>query len=240
MRLIEKMKKDHPTGRVEYIRSSAGGNSYPCAVCSSDQSTRPKPLIIEVSLDAIEDLQEAVFLTEKIVSVAVKSNRACVVLRPKGRGPGTVYQNYGEVILLEAIEHAVSFYPIDRNRISVTGFSMGGASVWYLASHYPDLFEGAVSFSGYCDYRLWEKPGGYTYHMNEWEEHSWKSRSTVFLVENFEHTPVWIIHGEWDRGVGSGVSVEHSRRMAELLDEQGYDYKYTEVKKAGHEIPDGL
>ena len=161
----------------------------------------------------------------------------CIVARPTGRGPGSVYQNYGEVDVLETIDHLASHYPVDRDRISVTGRSMGGAATWYLASHYPDLFSAAAPICGYCDYRLWEKPGGLTFHMHPWEEPSWTARSAIFLAENFIHTPLWIIHGEWDRSVGGGVPVAHSIRMAAELERLGYRYTYTEAPKAGHHVP---
>ena len=185
-------------------------------------------------------LPGAVELTEQIAGIAAKHNQSCIVLRPTGRGSGSVYQNYGELDVLEAIEHVASHYPIDRDRITITGSSMGGAATWYLISHYPDLFAGAAPFCGYCDYRLWEKPGGLTFHMHEWEAPSWRARSAAFLVENLVHTPVWIIHGEWDRGIGGGVPVEHSRQMVQLMDERGYTHKYTEVPKTGHgcRLPD--
>ena len=70
--------------------------------------------------------------------------------------------------------------------------------------------------------------------MHQWEEASWKSRSAAFIVENLRHTPVWIVHGEWDRAVGGGVPVEHSRQMAKKLDALGYTYEYTEVPEIGH------
>jgi predicted peptidase len=125
-------------------------------------------------------------------------------------------------------------YAIDPDRISITGASMGGAATWYLASHYPDLFAAAAPFCGYCDYRLWKKPGGYTFHMQEWEEPSWRSRSAAFLTENLEHTKIWMVHGEWDRAVGGGVDVEHSRQMSNLFTEKHYDFRYTEVPRTGH------
>ena len=224
----------NPAGQLQYFRSDIDGKLHPCAVCTTDTSDEPKPLIVEVSPDALGNLSGAVALTEQMAGIAVKHNQACVVLRPTGRGSGSVYQNYGEVDVLEAIEHVASNYAIDRDRITVTGSSMGGAATWYLISHYPDLFAGAAPFCGYCDYRLWEKPGGLTFHMHEWEDASWKSRSAAFLVENLVHTPVWIVHGEWDRGVGGGVPVKHSRQMARLMENCGYSHRYTEVPEMGH------
>lgn len=223
-----------PVGQLQYFRSEVDGRLHPCAVCATDATGEPKPLILEVSPGALGNLAGAVSQTEEIAGIAVRHGRSCVVLRPTGRGSGSVYQNYGEVDVLEAIEHAASHHAIDRDRIVITGSSMGGAAVWYLISHYPDLFAGAAPFCGYCDHRLWEKPGGLTFHLHEWEAPSWRSRSAAFLVENLEHTPVWMVHGEWDRAVGGGVPVEHSRQMARLMGEKGYSYRYTEAPKTGH------
>ena len=229
-----------PVGQLQYFRSAIDGKLHPYAVCATDARNEPKPLIVEVSPGALGNLPGAVELTEQIAGIAIKHNQSCIVLRPTGRGSGSVYQNYGEIDVLEAIEHVASNYAIDRDRITITGSSMGGAATWYLISHYPDLFAGGAPFCGYCDYRLWEKPGGLTFHTHEWETPSWQSRSAAFLIENLAHTPVWIIHGEWDRGVGGGVPVAHSRQMAQLMEERDYTYKYTEVPKTGHgcRLPD--
>jgi len=188
-------------GRVQHFRSSIDATEQPCVVCATDGSSTSKPLIVEVSPNGT-DLPGGMRIAEDIASTAAEHGRQCIVLRPTGRGPGTVYQNYGEVDLLEALEHVCARYPVDRRRISITGVSMGGAAVWYLISHYPDLFAAAAPVCGYCDYRLWEEP-------------SWRSRSAVFLAENLLHTPVWIVHGEWDRAVGGGQAAFSNRWAAE-------------------------
>ena len=226
--------------RVEHYFSKVDGERRPYGICVTDPSSTPKPLVVVVNPGASSDGDGDALLAgaEEMAWYAVKNGRACVVIRPSGRGPGSLYQNYGEVDVLEAIEDVMSKHPIDRDRIVLIGHSMGGAATWYLISHYPDVFAAGAPLSGYCDYRLWNKPGGYAFPMQPWEEPSWKSRSAAFLVENFQHTPVWIVHGEWDRGVGSGVPVAHSRRMASLLKEQGYSYKYTEVPQTGHHFGD--
>src|SRR4029079_8246321 len=90
-------------------------------------------------------------------------------------------------------------------------------------------------FCGYADYRLWEKPGGLTFQMRPWEEPSWRARSAALLAENLADIPIWIVHGEWDRAVGGGVSVEQSRRMARLLDDLGAPVRYTAVPRTRHD-----
>jgi predicted peptidase len=47
--------------------------------------------------------------------------------------------------LLAAVEKS---YAVDRQRVVVTGYSMGGAGVWYWADKYPDRFSAAVPVSG--------------------------------------------------------------------------------------------
>ena len=157
---------------------------HPYAVCATDDSPEPKPLILEVSPKALGNLDKSVSTTEQIARWALKQGTACVALRPTGRGNGSIYQNYGEVDLFEAIDHVKANYAIDTDRISITGASMGGAATWYLISHYPDVFSAAAPFCGYCDYRLWQKPGGLTFRMQDWEEPSWQSRSAAFLIDN--------------------------------------------------------
>ena len=220
-------------GRIEYYQSKMDGQQRPYAVCSNISSTVKVPLIVEVSPSGT-NLEKAVTLVEQIVKFAAHAGKECVAVRPTGRGPGSVYQNYGEVDTFEVIADAMEKFPIDHDRISVTGASMGGAATWYLISHNPDFFAAGAPFCGYCDYRRWEKPGGLAIHMQEWEEPSWIARSAAFLPENFLHTPVWMLHGEWDRAVGGGVPVELSRQMYSLLKKQGCAVKYTELPKTGH------
>ncbi len=225
-------------GAIEHYESRVDGTKQPYAVCATDDDGGPWPLILEVSPGAITDMEAAVRLVEGMAADAMAAGHACIVARPAGRGPGSVYQNYGEVDVFEVIDRIDATRGIDRDRISVTGASMGGAATWYLISHYPDRFAAAAPFCGYCDYRLWEKPGGLTFPMQAWEEPSWQGRSAALLVENLRHIPVWIVHGAWDRAVGGGVPVEHSRQMARLLEERGFTHEYTELPETGHDTGD--
>lgn len=46
------------------------------------------------------------------------------------------------------LEHVLAAHAIDRERILVTGYSMGGRGAWFLASRHPDLFTGAIPMAG--------------------------------------------------------------------------------------------
>ena len=240
-RSVRGQKKERPPGelegKVEYYVSKVDGEKRPYVICATDDTDDPKPMVVVVHPGGTA-LEGARRLTGMYASMIKKNGESAMILRPTGRGPGSLYMNYGEVDLFEAIEDACKKYPIDRDCISIKGNSMGGAATWYLISHYPDFFSAGNPGCGYCDYRLWEKPGGYTFHMQEWEEPSWIARSAVFVPENFMYTPVWVIHGELDRSIGGGVPVEHSRRMTRLLADHGCPHKYTEIAGAGHSYQD--
>src|ERR1041384_3369349 len=213
------------SGQLIYYRSRVDNELHPYAICATEPDGKPMPVIFQVSPGAT-NLDDSVRWVEKMVEIAEQHGQRCIAIRPTGRGPGTVYQNYGEVDLLESFEHVQTHYPVDRSRVTVTGGSMGGAAAWYLVSHYPGLFAGAAIFCGYCAYPMWENPGGFTFHMHPWEEPSWQSRSAAYLLENFANTPLLLVHGEWDRSVGGGVSVEHSRHMARELKARGFACEY--------------
>ena len=75
------------------------------------------------------------------------------MLQPYGR-----YTNAsrfaGEVDALEAIESVAKSYPIDPNRLVMAGFSMGGASAWSFAVHYPDRWVAAAPGAGFSETRV--------------------------------------------------------------------------------------
>ena len=56
-----------------------------------------------------------------------------------GRGKNT-YHWPGEADVFEAIAFAKKAYKIDGDRMTLRGFSMGGAGVWHFALHHPDLW----------------------------------------------------------------------------------------------------
>ncbi len=221
-------------GQVAYHRSRLDAELQPLALCATDDGSEPMPLIVELSPGSIADLNASVARCEQDAAWAADGGERCLVIKPGQRGPGSVGQGPAEVDVMEAIEWSCRHYPIDSDRISVTGASMGGAATWYLASHYPDVFAAAAPFMGYCDYALWDAPGGHINRTQEWEHASWRSRGAAYRVENLTNMALWITHGEWDAAIGGGVPALHSRRMSQRLNELGVAHTYTEVPECGH------
>ena len=46
------------------------------------------------------------------------------------------------------LEGILETYNIDRARILVTGFSLGGRGTWFFATRHPDFFTGAIPIAG--------------------------------------------------------------------------------------------
>jgi pimeloyl-ACP methyl ester carboxylesterase len=101
-------------------------------------------------------------------------------------------------------------YRVDKNRVYLTGVSLGGEGTWYLAAKYPDLFAAIAPISGFT------------------------SRTTVIdeNLKNLAGLPIWAFHGNLDLV----VPVEETGRMIEQLKDQDPGLKFTIDPNAGHWI----
>jgi dienelactone hydrolase len=97
-----------------------------------------------------ETLSEVNFLRDRERNVGTFSPPDTIVLHPYGR-----YCNAnkfaGEVDAFEALDSVRRRYRVDEDRILVRGFSMGGASTWHLAVHYPDHWAAANPGAGFAE-----------------------------------------------------------------------------------------
>ncbi|MFA6543499.1 MAG: prolyl oligopeptidase family serine peptidase [Limisphaerales bacterium] len=86
------------------------------------------------------------------------------VLEPYGRFMNA-FKFAGETDVWEGLDHAAKHYPVDRNKLAMRGFSMGGAGAWHLGAHHPDKFAAVNPGAGFVDVknyqaRFIEKAGG--------------------------------------------------------------------------------
>ena len=84
-------------------------------------------------------------------------------------------------LLKQLIDQMITEYPIDTDRIYITGLSMGGFGTFDALARYPDLFAAAVPVCGGGD---------------------------VSTAKNFAHVPMWIFHGALDQVVEPKLSRE--------------------------------
>lgn len=83
-------------------------------------------------------------------------------------------------LLIDLIRQAVAKFPVDTNRIYITGLSMGGFGTYDLIERYPNLFAAAVPVCGGGD---------------------------ITKAKEIKHIPMWIFHGAEDAAVDPDFSV---------------------------------
>lgn len=134
-------------------------------VSDIDGSVQPYGLVIPASyqpptphqfrLDAWfhgrgENLTELNFIADRQKNVGQFAPPNAFVLHLYGR-----YCNAnkfaGEIDLFEALAAVRQHYPIDENRISVRGFSMGGAATWHIGAHYAGLWAAVAPGAGFAE-----------------------------------------------------------------------------------------
>jgi pimeloyl-ACP methyl ester carboxylesterase len=97
-----------------------------------------------------EKLTELSFIQQRLKSRGEFHSENHIVLHLYGR-----YCNAnkfaGEMDALEAMDHVQRYYPIDKNRIVMRGFSMGGAAAWQFAVHYPGRWCAAAPGAGFSE-----------------------------------------------------------------------------------------
>lgn len=109
----------------------------------------------------------------------------------------------------ELIASAIESPNVDRDRVYVTGLSMGGFGTFELIARMPSVFAAAVPLCGGGDTR-------------------------PVIINRIKDVPMWIIHGDQD----SVVNVEYSRELVAALRDAGSSPRYSELTGFGHNIWD--
>ena len=105
----------------------------------------------------------------------------------------------GEVDLFEALADVKKHYRIDDNRIVIRGFSMGGASVWHFAAHYPGHWAAAAPGAGFSESAEFLKiPAAERALMPDWEKKLWRMYDATEYAANFYNVPLVAYSGEID------------------------------------------
>ncbi|MBI3880239.1 MAG: prolyl oligopeptidase family serine peptidase [Verrucomicrobia bacterium] len=119
------------------------------------------------------------------------------VLHPYGRFMNA-NKFAGEVDAFEALEHVQNHYRIDKNKIAVRGFSMGGASSWHLGAHHAGLWASVNPGAGFTDVWVYQgiadkepKPAWY-------EQKLWRLYDATNYAANFFNTTLVAYSGEID------------------------------------------
>ncbi len=163
--------------------------------------------------------------------VDTKSKRASprvdgFVIAPEAHG-NAFYRGPGEFEAMAVLERVRRMYPIDENRISVTGVSMGGTGAAHLALRYPDVFSAAAPLCGYHSYFIRRDVQGKP--LRSWEEARMHHWSTASWADNGRHIPLFVAHGTRD------YPLENSRVLIRAYQALGFSVQQ-EWPDIGHAV----
>src|SRR5216117_441012 len=130
---------------------------------------------------------------------------------------------------LAALTQTMGEFHVDRDRVYLTGLSMGGHGTWYLAYRHPELFAAVVPICGWvADMDRFR--GSVPVVPAE------SGAALPALARRLGKLPIWIFHGEVDEA----VPVSGSREPAAALRAASADMRYTEFLGLNHNVWDGV
>ena len=216
---------------------SAKGRIVRGYVSKIDGSVQPYGLLVPESFDPKaetkhrldiwyhgrgEDLSELKFIMGQQGSLGEVTPKDAFVLHPYGR-----YCNAnkfaGEVDTFEALDNVKKHYKIDENRISVRGFSMGGASCWQIATHFPGLWAAAAPGAGFAETPEFTHafdPKNTGPKPTDFEQKLWHIYDSTHYAENLFNLPTIAYSGELD-GQKQAADI-----MARTLKEYGMELRH--------------
>ena len=182
-----------------------------------------------------EKVGEVQFLHQRLSDAGPIVPAHTIVLHPYGRYCNA-FKFAGEVDVLEAIAHVKTLLPIDDDRVTIRGFSMGGAGCWQLAVHYPGTWLAATPGAGFSETIAFLRgfqqedfaPGEPQRSLLHWYDcPDW--------ADNLRHLPTIAYSGEIDRQKQAADVMEAACK------ERGFTIPHVIGPQTGHKIhPDSL
>jgi len=145
-----------------------------------------------------EVMSELAFMNQRHTQKGQFTPADTIVIHPYGR-----YNNAsklaGEVDAYEALDMLRANHRVDEDRITVRGFSMGGASAWHFAAHNPTAFAAANPGAGFSEtpdfLKVFQKE---TLQPTDWERKLFRLYDCNEWAENFRMIPTVAYSGEID------------------------------------------
>jgi predicted peptidase len=149
-----------------------------------------------------------------------------VVVMPQCRAGTTWMDPTMQILALAALEHSIKEFKGNRERIYLTGLSMGGYGTWDLAAKDPGKFAAYIVICGGIG-----GPERFPQLHVSLVDDPKVTDPYAETARRIGKTPVWIFHGAED----PSVPVEESRKMARALEQAGANFRYTEYPGIGHD-----
>lgn len=152
------------------------------------------------------------------------------------RNFGFDWQDWGRLDALEVLGTVKERYPINPDRVQLTGHSMGGHGTWHIGLTHPDLFASASPEAGWTNHELyapwtWQKSAIFAEPWQlEVRNQALRGDNQLARLENASNLPLFILQG----GADDNVPAFQARLYAARLQQLGFDYRYVEVPGKPH------
>ncbi|MBL8059690.1 MAG: prolyl oligopeptidase family serine peptidase [Chthonomonas sp.] len=214
------------TGGEPYRRTFMSQMDGSIQYYAINPSSKPNPRVAVLSLHgaSVEAIGQAQAYGQKDF---------CDIICPTNRRPfGFNWEGIGRRDAIEVLKDATGKANYDRDRIMLTGHSMGGHGAWHLGSHYPNIFAAVGPCAGWISFDTYA--GGANYDLENPVQkllaRGNNSSNPLLLKENFAlYKSVYIHHG----GADETVPVTEARRMRDELNGLA-KVDYNEVPGGGH------
>ncbi|HZU98074.1 MAG TPA: alpha/beta hydrolase-fold protein [Planctomycetota bacterium] len=117
---------------------------------------------------------------------------------------------------MEALRWAKRRFPIDTDRVFLSGYSMGGHGTWNIGLRFPDRFAGIAPCAGALT-----------------ERDIASDPQAKALLGNARNLEPWFTHGENDET----EPVANARKLDAALTDMGIHHVYEEIKGGAHLLP---
>jgi predicted esterase len=202
-----------PGRHILAYRSEVDGSLQPYAVTlpqgfeSGGSSRYPLHLVLH---GRGSTLNEVSFIRQHS-GKAPSENQDWIQLDVFGR-INNAYRWAGETDVVEALADVINRYPIDERRITLWGFSMGGAGAWHLGLHHPSRWSSVGAGAGFVDFYKYQNV---TEPLPEYQDKALRIYDTVDYVQNLADVPFITYGGELDKQLAGSLTM---RDAAEKLD----------------------
>ena len=134
---------------VEHLVFEVEGHGrmpYAVSVPAGYDAATPHPLILALHPGGAQGAYYGSQNMRRIFEPALRGLNAVIVApdAPTRRWTSDV----SDRAVMALLEQVLATYTIDRARILVTGFSLGGRGTWFFATRHPDFFTGAIPIAG--------------------------------------------------------------------------------------------
>ena len=203
---------------------------YGLVVPASFAAQPKEPRRLDVWLHGRDNhLTELKFISDRQRSYGDFAPADTFVVHPYGRYCNA-FKFAGETDVFEALEHAAKQYPINRSRLAIRGFSMGGAGCWHLATHHAGFWAGAAPGAGFAE------TAEYTRALTKEPKPAWFERKLWHLYDatdyaaNLFNCPTIAYSGELDKQKQAADMMAHAMKTEGLelthLIGPGVEHKY--------------